>query len=108
MQEVDGKEQLRIVPKLTAEHVCPDNMRKMSVKLAVQLLSRSTAIGLDVYRRLKQDGLEDCEGTAAFTRIINDLFDALNIKLPRFGIRSTSKEIKARAIKCATFEEHSQ
>ncbi|KAH8018434.1 hypothetical protein HPB51_007343 [Rhipicephalus microplus] len=74
----------------------------------MKLLSRSTAIGLDVYRRLKQDGLEDCEGTAAFTRIINDLFDALNIKLPRFGIRSTSKEIKARAIKCATFEEHSQ
>lgn len=40
LQEVDGKEQLRIVPKLTAEHVCPDNMRKMSVKLAVQVRLR--------------------------------------------------------------------
>ncbi|KAL1484405.1 hypothetical protein MTO96_032611 [Rhipicephalus appendiculatus] len=28
LQEVDGEEQLRIVLKLTAEHVCPDNMRK--------------------------------------------------------------------------------
>ncbi|KAH6945245.1 hypothetical protein HPB50_007658 [Hyalomma asiaticum] len=102
LQEVDGKEQLRIVPKLTAEHVCPYNMRKMSVKLAIQLLSRSTAIGLDVYRRLKQAGLEDCEGTAVFTRMINDLFDALNVKLPRFAIRSASKEIKASEIKRAT------
>ncbi|KAH6945573.1 hypothetical protein HPB50_009092 [Hyalomma asiaticum] len=75
LQEVDGKEQLRIVPKLTAEHVCPDNMRKMSVKLAVQLLSRNTAIGLDVYRRLKQAGLEDCEGTA----IIQDFIDILDL-----------------------------
>ncbi|KAH7969529.1 hypothetical protein HPB52_019305 [Rhipicephalus sanguineus] len=55
-----------------------DGSMLMHLCVAINLLSRSTAIGLDVYRRLKQAGLEDCEGTATFTRMINDLFDALN------------------------------
>ncbi|KAG0443319.1 hypothetical protein HPB47_015050, partial [Ixodes persulcatus] len=37
LQEADGKEQLRVVPKLTREHVSPDDLRKMNVRLAVQV-----------------------------------------------------------------------
>ncbi|KAH8042195.1 hypothetical protein HPB51_021279 [Rhipicephalus microplus] len=60
LQEVDGKEQLRIVPKLTAEHVCPDNMRKMSVKLAVQIIQDFMII-LDLTERNHVE-----KGTAMF------------------------------------------
>ncbi|KAH7932519.1 hypothetical protein HPB52_024445 [Rhipicephalus sanguineus] len=66
----------------------------MNVRLAVQLLSRSVATGLKVYKRLQHPGLEDSDGTAQFTSLVNDLFDALNVKLPRFGIRSSSNEIE--------------
>lgn len=37
LQEVDSKEQLRVVPKLMKEHVSPDNPRKMNVRLTVQV-----------------------------------------------------------------------
>ncbi|KAH8008928.1 hypothetical protein HPB51_007593 [Rhipicephalus microplus] len=94
LQEVDGKQQLRVVPKLTKEHVSPDNLRKMNVSLAVQLFSRSTAIGLKVYQRLEEPDLKDCHGTAQFTLMVNNLFDALNVKLPKFGITSSSKEVE--------------
>ncbi|KAH8026343.1 hypothetical protein HPB51_020049 [Rhipicephalus microplus] len=94
LQEVDGKQQLRVVPKLTKEHVSPDNLRKKNVSLAVELFSRSTAIGLKVYQRLEEPDLKDCHGTAQFTLMVNNLFDALNVKLPKFGITSSSKEVE--------------
>lgn len=37
LHEVDSKEQLRVVPKLTKEHVSPDKLRNMNVRLAVQV-----------------------------------------------------------------------
>ncbi|KAG0443318.1 hypothetical protein HPB47_015049 [Ixodes persulcatus] len=58
------------------------------------LFSQSTAVGLKAYQRLQKPGFEDCNGTVQFTRLVNDHFDALNVKLPRFGIKSTSKEIE--------------
>lgn len=60
----------------------------------VQLFSRGTAIGIRVYREAKVAGLEDSEGTKTFTRMLNDVFDALNIKLRSRGIRRNSKEIQ--------------
>lgn len=92
LQEVDGKQQLRVVPKLTKEHVSPDNLPKMNVRLAAQLFSRCTAIGLKVYQRLKEPDLQDCHRTAEFTLMVN-VFNALNVKLPQFGITSSSNEI---------------
>ncbi|KAH9368458.1 hypothetical protein HPB48_012612 [Haemaphysalis longicornis] len=38
--------------------------------------------------------MEDSEGTETFTRMVNDLFDALNIKLPSRGVRRLAKEIQ--------------
>lgn len=61
----------------------------------LQLFSRGTAIGIRVYREAKAAGLEDSEGTEAFTRMLNGVFDALNINLPSRGIRGHSKEIEA-------------
>ncbi|KAH7944680.1 hypothetical protein HPB51_028598 [Rhipicephalus microplus] len=59
-----------------------------------QLFSRSTAFGLKVYQRLEEPDLKDCHGTAQFTLMVNNLFDALNVKLPKFGITSSSKEVE--------------
>lgn len=39
LYEADGGHQVRAVPKLTKEHVDPDNLRKMNVKLAVQVIA---------------------------------------------------------------------
>lgn len=61
----------------------------------VQLFSRGTAVGIRVYREAKVAGLEDSEGTETFTRMLNDVFNALNTKLPSWGIRHNSKEIEA-------------
>ncbi|KAM7285665.1 hypothetical protein ISCGN_032552 [Ixodes scapularis] len=94
LYKADCEEQIRVVPKLTEEHVHPDNLRKMNVRLAVQFFSRSTAVGVRVYNRLKCPGLEDCEGTVQFTVFINNLFDALKVKLPRHGIKRVSEEIR--------------
>ncbi|KAH6932516.1 hypothetical protein HPB50_006815 [Hyalomma asiaticum] len=38
LQEVESKQQLLVAPKLTKEHVNPDNLRKMNVRLAVQVI----------------------------------------------------------------------
>ncbi|XP_037504745.2 uncharacterized protein LOC119379517 [Rhipicephalus sanguineus] len=66
----------------------------MSVRLATQLFSRGTAIGIRIYREAGTEGLRGSEGTEVFTRHLNDLFDALNIKLPERGIKRHSKEIQ--------------
>ncbi|KAM7312928.1 uncharacterized protein ISCGN_009832 [Ixodes scapularis] len=95
LYETEKTRHVRVVPKLTEAHVAPDNLRKMSVRLATQLFSRGTSDGIRVYRQAKVAGLEDSEGTETFTRLLNDVFDALNIKLPSRGIKRQSKEIQA-------------
>ncbi|XP_077511434.1 uncharacterized protein LOC144121885 [Amblyomma americanum] len=66
----------------------------MSVRLATQLFSRGTAIGIRIYREGNAEGMIGSERTEAFTKIVNDLFDALNMKLPERGIKRHSKEIQ--------------
>ncbi|KAL1431605.1 hypothetical protein MTO96_002234 [Rhipicephalus appendiculatus] len=92
--DTEKDKHLRVVPKLTRAHVAPDNLQKMSVRLATQLFSRSTAVGIKLYREAKVPGMENSEGTETFTRMVNDLFDAFNIKLPSRGVRRHSKEIQ--------------
>ncbi|KAL1468080.1 hypothetical protein MTO96_041712, partial [Rhipicephalus appendiculatus] len=94
LYETEKKNHLKVVPKLTAAHVEPSNLLKMSVRLAAQLFSRSTAIGLKMYREEGVEGLEDSAGTEAFTRFFNDVFDALNAKHPAEGIRKGSPKIQ--------------
>ncbi|KAL1475181.1 hypothetical protein MTO96_020154 [Rhipicephalus appendiculatus] len=48
--KAEENQQLRIVPKLTQAHIEPDCFRKMNIRLAAQLLSHGTAIGLEFYR----------------------------------------------------------
>ncbi|KAL3196342.1 hypothetical protein MRX96_001677 [Rhipicephalus microplus] len=75
---------LRAVPKLTRAHIFPNAFQKMSVRLAVQLFSGSTASAMEFYS--KQEGcqkLHNSAGTYDFTKQINDLFDCLNSRRPQ-------------------------
>ncbi|XP_077547565.1 uncharacterized protein LOC144159739 [Haemaphysalis longicornis] len=56
----------------------------MSVRLAVQLFSGSTASAMEIYS--KQEGcqkLHNSAGTYDFTKQMNDLFDCLNSRTPQ-------------------------
>lgn len=64
--------------------------------LPLQLFSHGTAVGMRVHREARTPGLEDSVGNETFTMMLNDLFDALNIKLPYRGIKCHSKEIQVR------------
>lgn len=94
LYEVEKKANIRVVPKLTEYHVNPQALRKMNARLATQLFSRSVAIGLKVYRQLKVPGFSDSAGTEAFTKLLNDVFDVLNAKVPAAGVRHDSAKIK--------------
>ncbi|KAL1421128.1 hypothetical protein MTO96_023435 [Rhipicephalus appendiculatus] len=75
---------LRTVPKLTTAHVNPNPFQKLSVKLAVQLFSESTASGMEFYaRRDECKKLHMSAATVQFTRRMNDLYDCLNTKRPQ-------------------------
>ncbi|KAL3210770.1 hypothetical protein MRX96_052129 [Rhipicephalus microplus] len=74
---------LRAVPKLTKAHIFPNALQKMSVKLAVQLFSESTASAIEFYS--EQEDCKKLHGSAAtsqFTRTLNKLFDCLNSRRP--------------------------
>ncbi|KAK8771340.1 hypothetical protein V5799_025417 [Amblyomma americanum] len=94
LHDIEEKEQLKVVPRLTASHVNPKKLEKMNVRLSTQLFSRSVAVGLKFYREQQKPGFEGTEGTESFTRRMNDLFDALNAKFPAEGIRKNSPQLK--------------
>ena len=65
---------LHTLPKLTLEHIVLTPYSKMKVKLAVQILSKSVAIGL---RETEDD---DVSGTADFCDMMNGFFDCTNVR----------------------------
>jgi hypothetical protein len=77
LYDVDCKNVLRFVPKLTKGHIELNNFKKMNVKLATQVLSHSVASGIRCYIKLKQMAPE-AEATADFVEKINRLFDIMN------------------------------
>ncbi|KAK8761303.1 hypothetical protein V5799_027430 [Amblyomma americanum] len=98
LHDIEEKEQLKVVPRLTASHVNPKKLEKMNVRLATQLFSRSVAVGLKFYREQQKPGFEGTEGTESFTRRMNDLFDALNAKCPAEGTRKNSPQLKVQKV----------
>lgn len=83
----------RICPKLTANHVKPNNFLKMRVSLAVQIFSRTTANALLNCKSYFSE-MKGCEPTAEFCMRINSLFDVLNRSNPSVGITLQSNDFK--------------
>lgn len=83
LYNVDQSETTRICPKLTFSHISPNDFHKMNVRLAVQVLSRSVAIGIRVllsYGKYPEELQETALSTAKFIEKMNKLFDILNGK----------------------------
>lgn len=59
-----------------------------------QIFSNSVADGLRFYLEQKSDGFEGCEATVKFCKRLNDLFDALNHKMPNQGLTPDNKDFK--------------
>lgn len=124
---MEENNQLKVVPKLTASHINPSNLQKMSVRLATQvhilvaerhtctyycflsacsliytpnfvfqLFSRSVAIGFSIYREQNTPEFENTHGTESFTLLLNNVFDALNARIPAEGIRKDSRQIQVK------------
>lgn len=70
---------LGLTHKLTNEHIFWES-QKMSVKLAVQLLSSSTAKTIEYLMNKGYTDFHGAQATITFTRLFNDLFDIFNSK----------------------------
>ncbi|KAM7305343.1 hypothetical protein ISCGN_015240 [Ixodes scapularis] len=99
LYEADGRHRVEAVPKLSKEHMDPNNSRKMNIGLAGQVIvldsscnaSRTTAPGLSMHSRLKHPGLEDCAETKRFAVLGNNLFDAISAEHPMHGVEECSE-----------------
>jgi catabolite regulation protein CreA len=98
LYELESKNVLRFVPKLTKGHIELTNFKKMNVKLATQTLSHSVACGLRSYIKLKQMDSE-AEPTAVFVDRMNRLFDIMNSNSP------TAKNKWQRPLSVKTVEQ---
>ncbi|ODN01854.1 Transposable element P transposase [Orchesella cincta] len=95
LYDVDNKSDLRIVPKLTPRDIAPGPFQKMSVASAAHVFSNSTANGLKAYREIGQNNFfQKSEPTENFTRLLNDLFDACNGRIPMDGLRPENAKYK--------------
>ena len=77
MFESDSKLEIQLAPKLTYRHLILPPFSKMSVPLAVHVISHTVAGGLHTYCAL--GGLLDAAAdTAEFLECFNNLFDCFN------------------------------
>lgn len=63
-------------------------------KLTIQLFSNSVAVGLHFYRDREPDIFKDSVETEQFTLMLNSLFDAMNRKFPKEGIKRNSHDLE--------------
>lgn len=78
MLQID--ENINLGNKLTKSHIEYEN-NKMNVRIAVQTLSNSSADSIEyIDRVLKIKSFADSEGTTAYFRMFNNLFDIMNSK----------------------------
>ncbi|TGZ43804.1 Uncharacterized protein DBV15_12703 [Temnothorax longispinosus] len=74
--EQDKIRNLRLAPKLTKEHIYPNNWQKMRVKYAMQVLSATLVAALKTY--ISFGALGEAMGTANFISDFDKLFDIFN------------------------------
>lgn len=70
--------ELRLLHKLTEEHINPEEIKKMRVKSATQLFSHSVAVVTE-HLTARGDLPIECRQLVDLTLLIDDLFDSLNV-----------------------------
>ena len=73
----DQERGLKLLPKITHDHIHLNSYSKMTVKFAAQVLSKTMAAVL------KQYGGKEVKETAKFCDLIDSFFDCLNVRSPR-------------------------
>ncbi|MEE4247030.1 MAG: hypothetical protein V2I33_16575 [Kangiellaceae bacterium] len=96
--ELAKPDQLRLVPKLRECHVNLTIGKKMSVKLAAQVLSRTMAHAIAVYSEYGLLSTPTALGTAKFCELINTLFDLTNNAAVFNSITTENIHIKSEEI----------
>ncbi|CAG4972030.1 unnamed protein product [Colias eurytheme] len=70
--------ELRLLDKLTEEHINPEKINKMRVKTATQLFSHSVAVATE-HLSARGDLPESCKQLIDITLLFDNLFDSLNV-----------------------------
>lgn len=74
----------KLCPKITAQHIYPNNFQKMRVKYATQIFSRTVAAGIKTmidFNIFSDESKSNAASTASFFEKFDRLFDNLNSKL---------------------------
>lgn len=77
MFNIDKTKQFKLAPRLSNDHINPNNFQKMKVKLASQVFSHSVGVAMHTYIQFNVLPTE-ASTTANFILKINDFFDLLN------------------------------
>lgn len=92
LYNVDKKRQIRLAPKLSDEHLFPNKLQKMNVKLASEIFSHSVAVAMHTYMDFKQISTKG-KATANFIEIMSKLFAILNSYNLEEAFRGTESQI---------------
>ncbi|KAJ8025305.1 Transposable element P transposase [Holothuria leucospilota] len=92
LYHIDMEHSLKILPKITYDHIHLTPYSKMRVNLAAQVLSSTMAIALKKY------GGGQAAATAKFCELVDAFFDCLNV-------RSTSEHVRKRKPNLAPYKQ---
>lgn len=93
---------LKVMPKITASHVNPNNFEKVKVTLAFHLFSGEILRGLFFYKNEITSRWSDTAPTQAFILLMVKLIEAMTQRIPPQGLKpgsSQEKDIKD-ALEC--------
>ena len=82
LHEIQQSEGLKFANRMSTQHI-EFQRHKMNVRIAAQTLSSSVADAIGYLQYIKHPGFEDAAGTIGFIRVIDQLFDVMNLKNPR-------------------------
>lgn len=64
------------------------------------------AVGIELFRNKKYDGFKGSEETVAFTKTMNEMFDALNRRHTAEGIKKKSHDLEVFYVFVSVFVMH--
>ncbi|XP_071499561.1 uncharacterized protein [Diadema antillarum] len=103
LYEWDSSSDLRLLPRLTPEHLYLNPSLRMRVKLATQVLSQSVA---NAFKLMSQKtGDTSTDGTRQYVEMFNKFFDCLNVSTVSEGQRKRNPNMMPyRSVNDSRFE----
>ncbi|XP_074035303.1 transposable element P transposase isoform X1 [Leptinotarsa decemlineata] len=104
--ELDIKQKFRLAPKLTNDHIYPNNFKKMKVKLATQVFSSTVAAALSSYISFNIITAQAIH-TVDFIEKMDKLFDIFNSSR-NMGVKEFNKPFVGNEKQISFLEEMKQ